>query len=129
MSPLLSAAGLSVLVLLLTSCGPGVVDGVESIGNGYFLADTGRDSRFIEFHGKNKNPIMVIGPRVEAYVQRGSTILVARRPATTVNSDGYLRSQISSKCEYLLIDTATHTIRVTTKEDEYSPVSCVGGAL
>lgn len=110
--------------LTLTSCGPGVVDGTESIGNGYFLADTGGNGRTIEFHGEGEKPRTIIEPRVEGYARQGPIIVAARRPASVVIQNGSAEWQVSQVCEYWIVDTTTHAARVTTDEREYGSVRC-----
>jgi hypothetical protein len=111
---------------LLASCGPGVVDGTESIGHGYYLADTGGNGRTIEFHEKGRKPRAVIGARVDTFAKRGQIIVVARRPASVVMKSGSAEWVVSAACEYWLIDTKRHTAEVTTDEREYRDVTCGG---
>jgi hypothetical protein len=110
--------------LILAACGPGVVDGAESIGYGYYLADTGGNGRTIEFHENGKKPRAVIGARVETFAKRGQTIVVARRPASVVMKNGSAEWNVSEACEYWLIDTKSHTVEITTDEREYRDVNC-----
>lgn len=112
--------------LLLASCGPGVVDGIESIGNGYYLADSGGDGRTIEYHKRGERPRTVIGARVETYLKQGATVIVARRPASVVMKDGSPVWQVSAACEYWIIDTESRTERVTADEREYGLLRCGG---
>lgn len=110
--------------LAFASCSPGVVDGTESIAQGYFLADTGGNGRTIEYHDARRAPRTVIGARVETYSKQGAVIVVARRPALVVMKDGSAEWQVSPACEYWIIDTTTHAVRVTTDALEYDIVRC-----
>ena len=111
--------------LSLGSCGPGLGDGTEPIGHGYFLHDSGGNGRSIMFHEHGQPPKWVIDIRVDEYFTRGDTIVASRRPMSAVmTSGGYLAWQEPGECEYWVIDMKTHAVRITVEEKEYGSLRC-----
>lgn len=110
--------------LALAACSRGAVDGIESIAQGYYLADAGGNGRTIEYHGDGQKPITVIAARVESYSRKGAIIVVSRRPASVIRKGGNAEWYVSPTCEYWIIETTNHTVRLTTDEQEYSVVRC-----
>lgn len=112
------------LLLSLSACGPSVIDGTYPIKGGYLFYETGGNGKTIEYeepHGEMRN---IVPQRVDAYVEAGRKIIVARRPAEPVTRNGIADWKLLPTCEYWMIDTQTHAVEQIADANKWPSVRC-----
>lgn len=115
---------LPLLLIALSGCGPGVVDGPFPIKDGYVFYETGGNGKTIEYLERNGGMRNVIPPRVDAYVVDGSEIVVARRPAKAELRHGVAEWVLLPTCEYWEINTGTHAVERVADASKWQRVQC-----
>lgn len=111
---------LSLLLVILASnlLGPGLSDYSETIVNGYSYDDAGHFEKTIVFTNSQGRSKIVVDARVDDYVVDGDTLVVARRPREVYREGDVTKSRLSISCEFLLVDTVTHTVTAVAKPAE-----------
>ena len=115
---------LPLLIFAVSGCGPGVADGAYPISNGYVFYETGGNGKTIEYEERKDWTRTIVSVRVDAYILDGNKIIVARRPADTIERDGMSRWKLSSTCEYWMVDTVTHAVEQITDVTQWPSVRC-----
>ncbi len=98
------------LVIAATyTLGPGLRDGGINIGQEYEYFDAGGNEKSINRYGD-----IVVDARVDDYLTVGDKIYIARRSLDIVNpNQSPPKWELSSRCEFLILDMKDNTIRPT----------------
>jgi hypothetical protein len=92
-------------------------EGVESIGNGYYVVDTG-DKLWLGYTDTDGSMIQQFGSSVEAFRLRSDNLFVAKWPGTLVEADRrFVDVRRGVGCQYWRIDTRTHEATQVSKDE------------
>jgi hypothetical protein len=92
-------------------------EGVESIGNGYYVVDTG-DKLWLGYTNTDGSLNQQFGSSVKAFQLRRDMLFVARWPDKRVEQSGRLEDvREGGGCQYWRIDTRTHEATQVSKDE------------
>ena len=99
-------------------------EGVESIGNGYCVVDTG-DTLSLGYTDTDTDGSMILqfGSGVEAFRLRGDNLFVAKWPDALIDANHHFADvRKRGDCQYWRVDTRTHEATQVSKRE--SMVDC-----
>ncbi|WP_444901610.1 hypothetical protein ACJJIG_20180 [Microbulbifer sp. SSSA007] len=114
------------LSLFLLGCGGGISDGYTYIEGQYYYLNAGEPEKMIVRKSKDGLDEIVIDARVDGYIVKEGKIFIARRPRSVSVINNVAETNLSSACEYWVIDPITsHVERVSVLSKEAVEVECL----